>query len=306
MKRIIAIILIVVSCLCISGYTSVGQFSGVEVEVMEDYDTGYNTWNTIRLNDKYISLPCSVKLFTDLGYKVEKDIYDLAPNKMMSAIWFTDASGNVLELSVVNLNSNIMPVTDCYVYKVTWRAGYNGDIDVCGVGQGATPIDVQSTIGEPVHKGDSLYGSVMRMYETSNDDRELQVTYDTNDVAVEFTVICEAPELNGYQSQYESAIDSIRASNTSKDNRGDSNTKTTLLPEDEEQPDVSNALVVAIVFVVVAVPSIAVIAIIAIICHVVKKFIESKSKGSRENELKEAHRLLNTDLEELVDDINDD
>lgn len=41
-------------------------------EVMEDYDTGYNSFNTIKLEGKYLTLPCNFKLIEDLGYELKE------------------------------------------------------------------------------------------------------------------------------------------------------------------------------------------------------------------------------------------
>lgn len=307
MKRYIIVFLLLCSLL-LTGFTSTARYSGVEMEVYEDYDTGYNTWSTLRLDDHYISLPCSARLFTDLGYKAPTDIPNVAPNYKMSMISFINGAGEELNLSVINLDKTPKSASECYVYDVTWYADYTGDIDVMGAAQGNTSSEVASVIGESVHKGDGLNGAIMRFYESKHAERELSVTYDTNDIAIEFSVSTEEPEIAGYQSQWDKtpSTDNLLSEDENRSSRQ------TFYDEDNETiisvVSTPNSEAFLLGLTVVCVIFIACIIIIVVLFAIRKHNLASYEVDAfaRAEELKEARRILNTDIDDLADEINED
>lgn len=300
MKRRFSIILLMLCTLLLTGFTSTGRFSGVDMEVMEDYDTDYNTWNTICLEGKYISMPCNAKLFTDLGYRVPTDVPNVAPNYKMSAVSFIDGKGNELSLGIINLGDSPKPVSECYVYDVTWDSRYTGNIDIHGAGQGSTVAEVTRAIGEAVHKGDGLNGAVMRMYESDKDEREISVTYDTNDIAIEFSISTEEPEIYGYQSQWDENLPS--PDKTSVDETKWHETENVISVVDTSPVAPLIYILIPLVFIILTT-----VVIFTIVVHRLKKMSDHEVNAfARAEELKEARRVLNTDIDELADEVSDE
>lgn len=302
MKRVIATVCLLCCTLFLMGFTSTGRYSGVDMEVMEDYDTGYNTWSTLRLDGKYISLPCSAKLFIDLGYRAPTDVPNVSPNYKMSMVSFINGNGEELNLSVINLKNKPLSVSECYVYDVAWYSGYTGDIDVCGVGNGSTVSEVTQAIGEAVHKGDALNGAVMRLYESVKEERDMAITYDANDIAIEFLINTEEPEIAGYQSQWEN--ESSSQTRTRVDVREDR-----WYDEDENVINIFESKSAgSYVLVILAFMALIIVVVVTVIVLVMRRSRDTYEIDAfaRAEELKETRRILNTDIEKLADEVNDD
>lgn len=126
-----------------------------------------DTWNsyTVQINDKVLTLPCSISDFEAAGlklndeytprdYVVNVDEYELA--------WFSDANGNEITVDMVNMTDEAIELGDCLVGGIS-VADFEiekGGITLIfpgGVQMGSSKEDVLAKYGETddIYEGDS-------------------------------------------------------------------------------------------------------------------------------------------------------
>lgn len=211
-----AIILLFILSLFLCGYTTRGP-SMVVQEVMEDYDTGYNSFNTIKLEGKYLTLPCNFKLIEDLGFELKEDEKNMViPAKSFyTMVYAYNSKGDTLTLDFVNSTNVEKKLYECDIYEITMDVNNNNttsiDIEINGAKLLSSLSDVQLQLGVPKYVSDKYNNVYTASWGTEKYDRDILLSFIDGIGMIGIHVVVEMPSdvefYDSYAMDYKRDID---------------------------------------------------------------------------------------------------
>lgn len=212
-----AIILLFILSLFLCGYTTRGP-SMVVQEVMEDYDTGYNSFNTIKLEGKYLTLPCNFKLIEDLGFELKEDEKNMViPAKSFyTMVYAYNSKGDTLTLDFVNSTDVEKKLYECDIYEITMDVNNNNnttsiDIEINGAKLLSSLSDVQLQLGVPKYVSDKYNNVYTASWGTEKYDRDILLSFIDGIGMIGIHVVVEMPSdvefYDSYAMDYKRDID---------------------------------------------------------------------------------------------------
>lgn len=194
--------LLLASVLCILNQTPVRAetyvepYSHVTIEISEDYASSNDSFGSIKLNGKYIQLPCKASLIFDLGFTPEEDMQ--APKKSV-VDWFHayDDQGRKVTLEMYNPADKSVGLEECIVYSLSYRPEEDADVgyldySVMGVNGDTKPAELSTLLGEPSNK--NTYSGVTDIsWESGKQERSVDIRYEA-DVIKTITSEVRPPE----------------------------------------------------------------------------------------------------------------
>lgn len=175
-------------------------------EVKEAYDSDYNSYNTIKLEDKYLTLPCKFHLLKDLGYELKSRDSELIlkPMTFYTMLYAYNEQGDKVVIDVVNNSDKEQSIEDCDIYELS--AEVNKD--------NTTSISMklkELSFFSDVKKAESIFGSDYYMsdvydnvqtaaWHTEKYDRDIMLTYEKGTGLIAIKVSVELPEGVEYSS----------------------------------------------------------------------------------------------------------
>lgn len=210
------IILLFILSLFLCGYTTRGA-SMVVQEVMEDYDTGYNSFNTIKLEGKYLTLPCNFKLIEDLGFELKEDEKNMViPAKYFyTMVYAYNSKGDTLTLDFVNSTDVEKKLYECDIYEITMDVNNNNttsiDIEINGAKLLSSLSDVQLQLGVPKYVSDKYNNVYTASWGTEKYDRDILLSFIDGIGMIGIHVVVEMPSdvefYDSYAMDYKRDID---------------------------------------------------------------------------------------------------
>lgn len=314
--------LTIISMLCASlmlcGYSTTGS-SHVELEITDSYDNEYSSYNTIELNGQKITLPCKVSLFKKVGFKPDKE-YTINKQSIMSGVSFYDKNGNELYLDVINnkeyVDSDIM---NCDVYKVTYDYKPDGvneiNLRLENVDCGDSESSVNNVLGDELYKSDSYEGIYTKYFSSPKNERKIMLSFENGKV-ISITAEVDTPLNYNYQSWFGYENELYK----SETNTQSSQTSTTYYDDDYEDElrdipdpglyDHKNRVKVQTTEGLNFVKSIfafvigMILVIGALVLSIFIVVARKQKRHDRLREMEEARRILNTDIDDIADEIN--
>lgn len=211
-----AIILLFILSLFLCGYTTRGP-SMVVQEVMEDYDTGYNSFNTIKLEGKYLTLPCNFKLIEDLGFELKEDEKNMViPAKSFyTMVYAYNSKGDTLTLDFVNSTNVEKKLYECDIYEITMDVNNDNttsiDIEINGAKLLSSLSDVQFQLGVPKYVSDKYNNVYTASWGTEKYDRDILLSFIDGIGMIGIHVVVEMPSdvefYDSYAMDYKRDID---------------------------------------------------------------------------------------------------
>ena len=211
-----AIILLFILSLFLCGYTTRGH-SMVVQEVMEDYDTGYNSFNTIKLEGKYLTLPCNFKLIEDLGFELKEDEKNMViPAKSFyTMVYAYNSKGDTLTLDFVNSTDIEKKLYECDIYEITMDVNNDNttsiDIEINGAKLLSSLSDVQLQLGVPKYVSDKYNNVYTASWGTEKYDRDILLSFIDGIGMIGIHVVVEMPSdvefYDSYAMDYKRDID---------------------------------------------------------------------------------------------------
>lgn len=211
-----AIILLFILSLFLCGYTTRGP-SMVVQEVMEDYDTGYNSFNTIKLEGKYLTLPCNFKLIEDLGFELKEDEKNMViPAKSFyTMVYAYNSKGDTLTLDFVNSTNVEKKLYECDVYEITMDVNNDNttsiNIEINGAKLLSSLSDVQLQLGIPKYVSDKYNNVYTASWGTEKYDRDILLSFIDGIGMIGIHVVVEMPSdvefYDSYAMDYKRDID---------------------------------------------------------------------------------------------------
>lgn len=211
-----AIILLFILSLFLCGYTTRGP-SMVVQEVMEDYDTGYNSFNTIKLEGKYLTLPCNFKLIEDLGFELKEDEKNMViPAKSFyTMVYAYNSKGDTLTLDFVNSTDIEKKLYECDIYEITMDVNNDNttsiDIEINGAKLLSSLSDVQLQLGVPKYVSDKYNNVYTASWGTEKYDRDILLSFIDGIGMIGIHVVVEMPSdvefYDSYAMDYKIDID---------------------------------------------------------------------------------------------------
>lgn len=211
-----AIILLFILSLFLCGYTTRGP-SMVVQEVMEDYDTGYNSFNTIKLEGKYLTLPCNFKLIEDLGFELKEDEKNMViPAKSFyTMVYAYNSKGDTLTLDFVNSTDIEKKLYECDIYEITMDVNNDNttsiDIEINGAKLLSSLSDVQLQLGVPKYVSDKYNNVYTASWGTEKYDRDILLSFIDGIGMIGIHVFVEMPSdvefYDSYAMDYKRDID---------------------------------------------------------------------------------------------------
>lgn len=211
-----AIILLFILSLFLCGYTTRGP-SMVVQEVMEDYDTGYNSFNTIKLEGKYLTLPCNFKLIEDLGFELKEDEKNMViPSKSFyTMVYAYNSKGDTLTLDFVNSTDIEKKLYECDIYEITMDVNNDNttsiDIEINGAKLLSSLSDVQLQLGVPKYVSDKYNNVYTASWGTEKYDRDILLSFIDGIGMIGIHVVVEMPSdvefYDSYAMDYKRDID---------------------------------------------------------------------------------------------------
>ncbi|HBF5809520.1 TPA: hypothetical protein KOR75_001100 [Clostridioides difficile] len=211
-----AIILLFILSLFLCGYTTRGP-SMVVQEVMEDYDTGYNSFNTIKLEGKYLTLPCNFKLIEDLGFELKEDEKNMViPAKSFyTMVYAYNSKGDTLTLDFVNSTDIEKKLYECDIYEITMDVNNDNttsiDIEINGAKLLSSLSDVQLQLGVPKYVSDKYNNVYTASWGTEKYDRDILLSFIDGIGMIGIHVVVEMPSdvefYDSYAMDYKRDID---------------------------------------------------------------------------------------------------
>lgn len=210
------IILLFILSLFLCGYTTRGA-SIVVQEVMEDYDTGYNSFNTIKLEGKYLTLPCNFKLIEDLGYELkeyEKNMV-IPAKSFYTMVYAYNSKGDTLTLDFVNSTDVNKKLYECDVYEITMDVNGDNttsiDIELNGAKLLSSLSYVQTILGTPKYVSDKYNNVYTASWSTEKYDRDILLSFIDGIGMIGIHVVVEMPSdvefYDSYETDYKRDID---------------------------------------------------------------------------------------------------
>lgn len=193
------IILLFILSLFLCGYTTTRGSSMVVQEVMEDYDTGYNSFNTIKLEGKYLTLPCNFKLIEDLDYELKEDEKNMViPAKSFyTMVYVYNSKGDTLTLDFVNSTDVDKKLYECDVYEITMDVNGDNttsiDIELNGAKLLYSLSDVQFVLGTPKYVSDKYNNVYTASWSTEKYDRDILLSFIDGIGMIGIHVVVEMP-----------------------------------------------------------------------------------------------------------------
>lgn len=182
MKKVVAILLILVFCLCITSCgnkTDEGKTQNSSiVENDSAYDTGVTLSDnlddfTFKINDVVYKLPIEIEAFTKNGWKFPDyfDEYDKGIDSDHKESEYLVKGENELSIEVFNKSGNQKKLKECLIGRIEYD--FSGDLQFYIAGDfllnGKTFGDVKSKFGEPTSQDD--YGAnINAVYEKTGSE----------------------------------------------------------------------------------------------------------------------------------------
>jgi hypothetical protein len=187
-------------------------------EVMEDYDTGYNSFNTIKLEGKYLTLPCNFKLIEDLGFELKEDEKNMViPAKSFyTMVYAYNSKGDTLTLDFVNSTDVEKKLYECDIYEITMDVNNNNnttsiDIEINGAKLLSSLSDVQLQLGVPKYVSDKYNNVYTASWGTEKYDRDILLSFIDGIGMIGIHVVVEMPSdvefYDSYAMDYKRDID---------------------------------------------------------------------------------------------------
>lgn len=186
-------------------------------EVMEDYDTGYNSFNTIKLEGKYLTLPCNFKLIEDLGYELkeyEKNMV-IPAKSFYTMVYAYNSKGDTLTLDFVNSTDVNKKLYECDVYEITMDVNGDNttsiDIELNGAKLLSSLSYVQTILGTPKYVSDKYNNVYTVSWSTEKYDRDILLSFIDGIGMIGIHVVVEMPSdvefYDYYETDYKRDID---------------------------------------------------------------------------------------------------
>lgn len=203
--KVILLLLLLVSTLLLSGYTIRDSSTMVEMEVFEDYDSEYSTYNTIKLDGEFITLPCEVSVLNKLGFdfKVNEEI---EPRSMDNMNYMYNKSGDRISVDLLNLKESTVTFNDCVVVEISYddQDGSTIGFEINGIKLGSTIEECEEVLGRPVYVSDSYDGIYTANFKSPKNERTLMLSfYNRDNTLMAFSVEVGRPldlDVNGYHA----------------------------------------------------------------------------------------------------------
>lgn len=202
--KFVGMALLISSTFLLSGYTIRDSSTMVEMEVFEDYDSDYSTYNTIKLDGEFITLPCEVSVLNKLGFdfKVNEEI---EPRSMDNMNYMYNKSGDRISVDLLNLSESTATFNDCVVVEVAYddQDGSTIGFEINGVKLGSTIEECEEVLGRPVYVSDSYDGIYTANFKSLKNERTLMLSfYNRDNTLMAFSVEVGRPldlAVNGYK-----------------------------------------------------------------------------------------------------------
>lgn len=202
--KFVGMALLISSTFLLSGYTIRDSSTMVEMEVFEDYDSDYSTYNTIKLDGEFITLPCEVSVLNKLGFdfKVNEEI---EPRSMDNMNYMYNKSGDRISVDLLNLSESIATFNDCVVVEVSYddQDGSTIGFEINGIKLGSTIEECEEVLGRPVYVSDSYDGIYTANFKSPKNERTLMLSfYNRDNTLMAFSVEVGRPldlNVNGYK-----------------------------------------------------------------------------------------------------------
>lgn len=193
---LLASVLCVLNQTPVKAETYVEPYSHVTIEIIEDYVSSNNSFDSIELNGKYIQLPCKASLIFNLGFAPEEDMQ--VPSKSV-VDWFHayDSRGRTITMDMYNPKDTSVDLDECIVYSISYRpeedvkVGYL-DYSIMGVSGDTNPASLSTLLGEPSNK--NTYSGVTDInWESGKQERSVDIRYEAG-VIKSITAEVRTPE----------------------------------------------------------------------------------------------------------------
>lgn len=202
--KLVGMALLISSTFLLSGYTIRDSSTMVEMEVFEDYDSDYSTYNTIKLDGEFITLPCEVSVLNKLGFdfKVNEEI---EPRSMDNMNYMYNKSGDRISVDLLNLSESTVTFNDCVVVEVSYddQDGSTIGFEINGIKLGSTIEECEEVLGRPVYVSDSYDGIYTANFKSPKNERTLMLSfYNRDNTLMAFSVEVGRPldlAVNGYK-----------------------------------------------------------------------------------------------------------
>lgn len=185
-KRFLLLGLVISSLIC-SGYSYRGERSHTTMEVAEKYTDETEEFGAIKLDGKYIKMPCKVSLFVNLGYTVESEYDKVLPAESESyGVRLYDTKGRALTLFVRNDDKEDKDVEDCVAWAVVYKPvedtsyGYI-DFEISGVRPDSGEGVMIEKLGLP-GSNMNVDGINYVMWSTSKDEYTVAIDYSSEGI----------------------------------------------------------------------------------------------------------------------------
>lgn len=285
------------STLVLCGYTIRGA-SMVEMDVYEDYDNGFNTFNTIKLDGEYISLPCEVSVLKKLGFDFKTND-NIDPYSFDNMRYMYNKQGDRIMVDLVNLHDSVMTYEDCIIVEITYdyEDGSTLGFDYNGITFESTIEDCEAVLGRASYVSSIYDGVYTATFNSVKNERTAMLSFFKDDVLIGFSIGCDRPldlGVSGYKpaEKYSDIIQS------------DGNGYVGDLSSETSETFAIFVILIS-VFVVIILPIVVIIAIIILVMRHVRKVKEAKY----DNEIRKARevrRVLQTPIEDIDVGLDDD
>lgn len=199
------VVLILILSLFLCGYTSRGS-SMVVQEVKENYDSSYNSYNTIRLENEYLTLPCKFRLLKGLGYVLKSRDSELVlkPMTFYTMLYAYNEQGDKVVIDVVNNTDKEQKVEDCDIYELSVEVNKDNttsiNIDLQNINFFSKVKDAENVLGKDYYLSDSYDNVQTAAWNTEKYDRDIMLTYEKGTGLIAIKVSVELPEGVEYSS----------------------------------------------------------------------------------------------------------
>lgn len=302
-KQLLILLTLVYVILCSSvayAEETIRGSSMVEMDVFEDYDSSYSTYNTIKLDGEYISLPCKVSVLNNLGFDF-RDNEDIEPYSFDNMNYMYNKRGDRIMVDVLNTSKSTKTLKDGIVVEISYdyQEGSTLEFEYNGITFESKIEDCDKAIGRPTYVSDVYDGVYTASYKSSKGERTTMLSFFKDDTLIGFSIECDRPldmAVNGYHPS--------GRNDYSYDYDYDYNYST-------EKPSESFSITVIIIAVltVFVFPIVIIVFIVILVMRHIRKSKEEKYEAEV-RKAREVRRVLQTPIEDidmgLVDDENDD